>query len=298
MIQIKHKKTGEVLHTVEADMLSRAHLIGADLFGADLFGTYLSGADLNNTNLHGANLSSAYLDGTDLSKAKLGDTIFANCPTLHLAKGLETIVHTQASSLDARTLRACVNKLPDIFLRGVGYNQEEIETLRAMYAGGGIKYYSCFISYAHLDGLFAERLHNDLEANGVVCWKDTYDMKGGDYYRKQIGEAIKVHDKLILICSKRSTVRPAVIEEIVETMELQQKTGTMKLFPIRLDNFLFSEEMKALAKDRTATGDWPTNWIAKICAFHVPDFSKWKQPDAYQTALQTLLRDLKQTPSS
>lgn len=52
-IEIKHRYTGAVLFTVEADTLSGANLSGADLRGADLRGADLSGADLSAKNLTG-----------------------------------------------------------------------------------------------------------------------------------------------------------------------------------------------------------------------------------------------------
>jgi hypothetical protein len=72
MIEIKHKDTGAVLHTVEADTLSGADLSGADLRWADLIGANLSWA-----NLHGADLRRADLRGADLSGADLSGAIFA-----------------------------------------------------------------------------------------------------------------------------------------------------------------------------------------------------------------------------
>ena len=126
--------------------------------------------------------------------------------------------------------------------------------------------------------------------------KDTRDMKGGDYWRRQIDEAIRLRDKTVLICSQESLTRPAVIEELLEAIALQDKTGVMKLFPIRLDDFIFSEEMEQIGKEQMATGEWPKNWLAKVRAFHIPDFSEWKDHQKYQQAFQALLRDLKAEP--
>lgn len=53
-IEIKHKVTGEVIHTVGADTLAGAYLSGADLSGSDL-----SWADLSGANLIGASLGGA-----------------------------------------------------------------------------------------------------------------------------------------------------------------------------------------------------------------------------------------------
>ncbi len=58
MITIKHKVTGDVLHSVNADALFSADLRGADLSEADL-----SEADLSGANLRGADLSGTILRG-------------------------------------------------------------------------------------------------------------------------------------------------------------------------------------------------------------------------------------------
>ena len=95
-IEIKHRDTGVVLHTVNAETLRGADLSGAnlskaylpeanlreaDLTGAnlrranlteaDLIGAKLIGADLSGANLRGANLRGAYLYGADLTGAYL-----------------------------------------------------------------------------------------------------------------------------------------------------------------------------------------------------------------------------------
>jgi len=70
-VEIKHRSTGAVLHTVEADTLSGANLTGADLRGAYLSGANLNKACLARANLTGANLRGAKLRGADLSVADL-----------------------------------------------------------------------------------------------------------------------------------------------------------------------------------------------------------------------------------
>ncbi len=76
MITIKHKVTGAVLHSVNANTLRGADLSGANLRRANLSEAYLSeaylsGANLRGANLRGANLSGANLRGANLSGADL-----------------------------------------------------------------------------------------------------------------------------------------------------------------------------------------------------------------------------------
>ena len=84
-IEIKHRFTNAVLHTVKADTLSGADLSGAYLSGADLRGASLSEANLAGADLRWsalswadlswANLSWANLSGADLSGANLSGAV-------------------------------------------------------------------------------------------------------------------------------------------------------------------------------------------------------------------------------
>jgi hypothetical protein len=325
MIEIRHKTTGAILYTVDAETLRNANLIGANLadvdltfvdltganlnsanlsgayltgaflYGANLVGTDLTFADLTGAHLYDANLRRANLNGAKFAAVLLASTSFLNCRTLHEAKGLDFIIHTGPSYLDAITLRSCVRFLPDVFLLGVGYTNEEIETLRAMYSDGGIQYYSCFLSYAHLNSDFADRLRTDLIANGVSCWQDTQDLRSGQKWEGQINTAIKAHDKLVLFCSRQSVYRPQVVREILQAIWTERETGEQKLFPIRLDDQILSAEMLEDAREKVRSGEWSENWVYEVRKYQIADFTQWKDHDAYQKALAGLLRDLKKT---
>ena len=251
----------------------------------------LSYANLSDTDLSDTNLNGAYLSDVDLNGAILNDTNFTGCPTLHQAKGLDTVVHRGASNLDARTLRACVNHLPVVFLRGVGYTNEEIENLCAMYRQG-IVYYSCFLSHGSDDLPFAERLRADLLSQSVSCWHHRHDMQGGDFWRKQVSAAIRLHDKLVVICSKGGLLRAHVVDEILEGIEQERETGNQKLFPVRLDDFILGKEMEQVIAARLPLQQ-RQNWAQYLKEYHIPDFSGWKEHDAYQTEFKKLLNALK-----
>lgn len=75
-IEIKHRDTGAILRTVDADTLYGADLSWANLGGADLSGADLRGAYLRGVYLIGANLTRANLTGANLTRANLrGATI-------------------------------------------------------------------------------------------------------------------------------------------------------------------------------------------------------------------------------
>jgi hypothetical protein len=274
--------------------LSGAVLSRANLFGANLNGAKLTGADLTNADLYAATFCRAELSGANLCKAVLGDTDFANCWDLGEALGLTTTDHKGRSYLDNSTLRYNMAHLPDVFLQGVGYTNHEIETLRALYTDA-IQYYSCFLSHAGTDKDFAVRLRQDLITNNVSCWLDRSDMQGGRFFRAQINEAIKLHDKLILVCSRVAMDRDNVIDEVRQARARERDTGKQMLFPIRLDDFITSREAVRLGDRRAAEGRWTENWVAYLQEYHIPNFSGWKEDDkAYKAEFDKLLRDLKE----
>ena len=70
-MDIRHRRTGNTILSVQEDTLREADLREADLFEADLRGADLRGADLRGANLRGANLRGANLFEADLRGANL-----------------------------------------------------------------------------------------------------------------------------------------------------------------------------------------------------------------------------------
>ena len=193
--------------------LSKAYLFNTDIYEvslrevdlgeADLSEAQLIDSDLYKVNLRKANLRHAYFIGSNLEEAHfngaiMGGTIFSDIG-LGRAHGLEEIHHNDPSTIGADTIRLSNGNIPTAFLRGCGFSDLEIETanllkpgldseqvtdityrIHRLYIGGGIEYYSCFISYSSRDEAFARILHDDLQNNGVRCWFAPEDMKIGD----------------------------------------------------------------------------------------------------------------------
>ena len=275
--------------------LVNTDLTNAVMIGADLIRSNLSGATLQRTALFEATLFQTNLTNTRFDGAILGYTLFQECPTLHKAVGLANIHHFHPCTLDAPTLRANIAFLPDTFLQGVGYTQEEIQNLRAVYSQA-IQFYSCFLSHTDQDAEFTDRLRSDLQAKNVTCWHYRYDIPIGSYWREEIGQAIKVYDKLVLVCSEHSLVRKGVVEEIIEALEYQDKPrhkNRKKIYPLRLDDFIFNKEMEAFAKQQVVKGEWGVNWLPKLKAIQMADFRQWKNHDAYKREFDKLLKALK-----
>ncbi len=140
-------------------------------------------------------------------------------------------------------------------------------------------YRTCVLSYATEDQAFAEKLHADLQSKGISCWFAPHDLKVGDKLRTQIYEAIQKKDKLLLILSEHAVMSDWVEREVELAFERErQPSGTLVLFPIRLDDAVMQTNIA---------------WAGDIRRIRfIGDFRQWQDDVAYQRALQRLLRDL------
>ncbi len=276
--------------------LSSASLKGLNLADAGFNFTNLSGANLTNTNLESANLRYAKLQGANLTgailgitdftganlssanltEARFGNTILADTDLSH-AKGLETCHHISPSTIDHRTLTIS-GKLPLPFLRGCGLPDTLIEYIPSL-LNDPIQFYASFISYSSKDQKFADRLYADLQNKGVRCWLASEDLKIGDRIRTGIDEAIRMHEKLLLVLSEHSVASDWVEQEVETALERERKEKRLILFPIRLDDAVMKIE-----------GGWPA--LIRNTR-NIGDFRKWKDHDSYQKVFDRLLRDLR-----
>jgi uncharacterized protein YjbI with pentapeptide repeats len=277
--------------------LFRADLRGAYLGGADLRGAFLLSADLRGADLRGADLSQADLRGADLSQADLrgADLSEAGCAftgfwavDLSEAKGLESIRHGGPSTVGVDTLVRSRGKIPEAFLRGCGIPETWITHLPSLLGSmAPIQFYSYFISHNTIDKDLADRLHGRMLRENLRVWYAPLDMRGGRLHDEQIEQAIRVYDKLLLILSEASMGSEWVRREIRRAREQEEAEGRRKLFPIRLVPI---EAIKSWECVDPRTGQ---DYAAEVLRYHIPDFSGWKDHDAFEAAFGRLIRDLK-----
>ncbi|HET9184294.1 MAG TPA: toll/interleukin-1 receptor domain-containing protein [Candidatus Angelobacter sp.] len=263
----------------EAD-LRRADLTGADLRQADLRATDFSNADLRGANFYGAALYQA-----DFSRATVGFTEFEDID-LREIKGLGTVKHVGPSEVSVRTIYRSQGKIPFEFLRGAGVPDNFIEYMHSL-TGAAFEYYSCFISYSSMDQQFAERLYADLQARGVRCWFAPQHGQSGQKLHRQIDQAIRVHEKLLLILSPNSMSSEWVRTEIRKAAKRQAQEKKDVLFPVSLVPFDQLREWECW------DGDLGKDLASEIREYLIPDFSRWKEHDLYSKSFGKLLRDLR-----
>ena len=126
-----------------------------------------------------------------------------------------------------------------------------------------IQFYSCFISYSSKDQEFADRLHADLQDNGVRCWFAPHDLSVGKKILDGLDEAIRLRDKVVLILSGDAIESEWVEDEVAIAYEEERRRKETMLFPLRVD-------------DAVLQANEP--WASKLRTRHIGDFTNWKDP--------------------
>jgi hypothetical protein len=265
--------------------LDRTNLQEALLYGANLFSASLHQSNLLRADLKMANLTWADLNGSNFEEAQIGYTVFG-ANDLSATKGLESVYHNGPCTIGVDTIYLSKGHIPRSFLRGCGVSDELITYANSLITNP-IEFYSCFISYSTKDQAFADRLYADLQNKGVRCWFAPHDVQGGKKLHEQIDEAIRLHDKLLLILSPHSMESEWVKTEIAKARKREVRDQRRVLFPIRLAPFETLRDWELFDAD---TGK---DSAREIREYFIPDFSNWKNHDSYQEAFQRLISDLK-----
>jgi TIR domain len=113
-----------------------------------------------------------------------------------------------------------------------------------------------------------------LQAAGVRCWFAPEDLKIGDRFRDEIEDAIRMHDKLLLVLSENSVQSDWVRSEVEGALRREARENRSLLFPVRLDD---------------AVMDSAKGWAGACQQRHIGDFSSWKDHDSYKRSFDRML---------
>jgi hypothetical protein len=255
--------------------LRQASLVDSNLSGVDL-----AGANLTEADLRGATLYDAILTNTNLERTVLGGTILASID-LRTASGLDLCIHQGPSAIDFATLSKSGN-ISKQFLLGAGLPQGLIEHLPALLESA-IHYYSCFLSYATANEDFVRRLHADLQSLGIRSWYAPHELRLGERLWDQLDEAIRVHDKLVLVLSSESIRSGWVQREVEKALSTERETHKTVLFPVLVDDTVFK-----------TSGSWASAVKDRMMA----DFRDWREERSYTQALSRLVKALTVTAAT
>jgi hypothetical protein len=269
---------------IPATDLRDSNLTDSNFGGAFLGGVSLENATMARADLSGAVICRADLNGTDFFASRAGWGSFDNLD-LRNAKNLDSIHHDGPSSIGIDTVIRSNGCIPEAFLHGCGVPESFVTYAKSL-VGSAVEFYSCFISYSTSDQEFADRLYSDLQAKGVRCWFAPHDVQGGRKLHEQIDEAIRLHDKLLLLLSEASMASNWVKTEIANARAREEQQKRQVLFPLAIASFELIKQWKCFDAD---TG---VDSAREIREYFIPDFSQWKNHDTYRKAFDRLVESL------
>jgi len=276
--------------------LDSANLSGATLAFAGLKDTILSGADLSGAMLYGADLSGADLQDANFTEAKIHWTIFAD-NDLSATRGLETVKHQGPSSIGIDTLIKSEGQIPELFLRGCGLSDWQIEDAKLynpdlsneeindiqyrihdLRVRQAIQISPLFISYNHLDCEFVDAIETRLTNQGVRYWRDIHHATAGRL-DKQVDRAIRMNGIALIILSKNSVNSDWVEYEVDKAREMGRQSGKDTLCPVALD-------------DSWKDCRWSGPLRKQIEKYHILDFANWHDASHFHKMFGKLLEGL------
>lgn len=154
-------------------------------------------------------------------------------------------------------------------------------------------YASVFISYSHVDSIFADRLFMSLRSQGVRAWYDKQNILPGYDIYDEITRGIREHDKILLCFSETSIKSGWVDAEIDRALQKERETfrrrsdGPMAqqsrskaLIPLDLDGPLIE-------------GRWQSGKAPDLMSRGIADFRNWENQATFDLAFSRLLSALR-----
>lgn len=276
--------------------LNNAELIEANLSGANLELSDLTGADLTQVDLGGVNLRGATLSRIQLKGTQMGSTILVSTD-LSTALGIEDVIHEAPSPIGIETITNSKGRIPEIFLRGCGLSDADIEYAKLsnpensneeinkilykiyeLKATQPLQISPLFISYSNKDISFIEKLEFHLNKKGIRSWRDVRDAVAGRL-EKQIDRAIRQNPTVLLVLSKNSLSSDWVEHEVRMAREIEKEMKRDVLCPIALD-------------DSWKSGPWPKRVMEQIMEYNILDFSAWEDDVKFEGIFRKLIDGL------
>jgi len=200
---------------------------------------------------------------------------------LRNVNGLETVEHEAPSTIGIDTIFRSNGQIPRTFLVEAGVPEDFIEHIPSLLRTP-IEFYSCFISHSTKDKQFCDRLVQDLKAVHIRTWYFHENARWGESMWGEIDRAISHFDKVIVVCSRSSLTSKPVLREIERALVREDQLARDVLFPIRIDDFIFS--------------GWGHPRKADVIQKIVGDFRGWtSDPSQYKSSLAKLIEALHQT---
>jgi uncharacterized protein YjbI with pentapeptide repeats len=158
-----------------------------------------------------------------------------------------------------------------------------------------IQFQTVFISYSLKDTLFANRVYQILKKNDVRAFLWEVDAPGGKPLKEIMASGIQRHERLLFIASENSIRSQACQFELSEGRRKQEALWRTILFPIYIDDYLFSVRKEDIRPIALANEYWENiEELKRVNALDFKVFNQDKVDDAgFEKAVLNLINYLK-----
>jgi hypothetical protein len=210
---------------------------------------------------------------------------------------LETASHIFPSSIGIDTIYNSEGNIPEVFLRGCGLCDWQIENVKLyrpelsneeitdilyrihdLRAHQAIQINPLFVSYNHADTPLVDKMEKYLNEKGIRFWRDIHHSTSGRLER-QIDRAIRLNPTLLLILSEHSVESDWVQHEARLARKLELETKHDVLCPVALD-------------DSWKNCHWPERLREQIMEYNILDFSDRKDEGNFRLMFNRLIEGL------
>jgi hypothetical protein len=93
-----------------------------------------------------------------------------------------------------------------------------------------------FLSYAHQDRDFAQRLSKALDTRGIATWMDVWRLKPGDNWVEKINEGLRDTDGIVVVLSKSATASRWIQAELSAYLARELSSDRQVVYPVLIED--------------------------------------------------------------
>jgi len=157
-----------------------------------------------------------------------------------------------------------------------------------------VELHTVFISYSFKDNTIANLLNEALKKRGVMTFLWQKDAPGGKRLKQIMSTYVNKFDKVLFIASKNSLKSEACHFELTNGRKKQDKNWDLVLFPIHIDNFLFSVSEEDIPRKNRV--EFWTN-IEELREINSMDFGPFTRenidPEIFDQQMDKLIKGLR-----
>jgi hypothetical protein len=146
---------------------------------------------------------------------------------------------------------------------------------------------SCFLSHSSKDEKFAQKLAGRLRQEGVPLWYAPEDIQPGDKTYDQVKTAISTFDRFLLVLSSASMKSEWVRTELAKGLARERQENRRVLFPVAVVPI---DDIRTWECFDSDTG---IDMAKELRSYHIPDFSNWSDPEAYEQQVSKVVQALR-----